>query len=452
MSEARVTRAQARKRARSPQPESTRTKRKPRAGQKKAAEKIPSMNTSLDSTTSACTNRDDDTTNTAAASTNETSGEKNKVRQRKALNKSAKANVIHQVKIFNNATLSALAIMGVCSQLPLSNEHLKVFCEGLPVNDVEFFTEHLKGRFVTLYEECATISDRYLKFQLKWHHHCSYFLVDCNRDLSLIGLHPSDPIAVDVVSVRSQWSRLAVQYSLQKEESKTFLTLYCGNVYNELLHRCHSVIETSSQPDVQSTSVDSDDVYYRFGGAGISSMLHSRYARIKVCALPDKQQLSLEISVLQKLSIHQKEEKGDIPSYLKYRDNGNMYFPCVELIPFLKAVDAATKENCNDTSFRRCGSELLTTLPSTVENNANLRSIFINAVVIKISELKDASFACFDKVFRELARKVCHTRVQEYLDSFKQSVAASKGSGTLAGQNLRDSLLSNHVHLKSKIK
>lgn len=42
--------------------------------------------------------------------------------------------------------------------------------------------------------------------------------------------------------------------------------LYCGSVYDELLHRCHSVIETSSQPDVQSSSVDADDVYYRFDG------------------------------------------------------------------------------------------------------------------------------------------------------------------------------------------
>ena len=76
-----------------------------------------------------------------------------------------------------------------------------MFCEALPVNSVEFLSEHLKGRFVTLYEECATISDRYLKFQLKWHHYCSYFLVDCNCNLSLIGLHPSDPIAADVVLV-----------------------------------------------------------------------------------------------------------------------------------------------------------------------------------------------------------------------------------------------------------
>ena len=242
MSEARVTRAQTRKRACSSQPESTRKKKNPRIGTKKATD--GAANTSASTNTAAST----------SASTSETSGDKKgtnaKFRQRKVLNKAEKTNVICQIKIFHNVTLFMLAMMGVHNQLPLSSKDLKVFCDSLAINAVDFFTEHLKGRFVTLYEECATISDRYLTFQLKWHHHCSYFLVDCNRDLTLIGLHPSDPIAVDVVSVRSQWSRLAVQYSLQKEESKTFLILYCGSVYDELLHRCHSVIETSSQPDV----------------------------------------------------------------------------------------------------------------------------------------------------------------------------------------------------------
>ena len=75
-------------------------------------------------------------------------------------------------------------------------------------------------------------------------------------------------------------------------------------------------------------------------------MLHSRYARIKDCALADKQQISIEISVLQHKSVHLEKDKSDVPGYLQYRDNSFMYFPCVELIPFLKAVDVATKDDC----------------------------------------------------------------------------------------------------------
>jgi len=55
-----------------------------------------------------------------------------------------------------------------------------------------------------------------------------------------------------------------------------------------------------------------------------------------------------------------------------------------------------------------------------------------------------------DSVFKEFVRKLCHTRVQKFLDSFKQQSAAHKGLATFAGQNLQDSLLSHHVNLKSK--
>ena len=76
--------------------------------------------------------------------------------------------------------------------------------------------------------------------------------------------------------------------------------MFCSSFYDELLHCCHSSIEVS-QPAAQSLSKDSDDTYYRFGGAPILSMLHSRYTPIKSCALPQKERVSLELSVLQKL-------------------------------------------------------------------------------------------------------------------------------------------------------
>ena len=46
-----------------------------------------------------------------------------------------------------------------------------------------------------------------------------------------------------------------------------------------------------------------------------------------------------------------------------------------------------------------------------------------------------------DAVFKELVRKLSHTRIQEYLDSYKQRGVASKGSATLSGINLCDSLM-----------
>ena len=56
------------------------------------------------------------------------------------------------------------------------------------------------------------------------------------------------------------------------------------------------------QSDVQDCITDSDDVYCHLGRAAIASMLHNRYSQIKTCALTDKQKLSIQISVLQKIS------------------------------------------------------------------------------------------------------------------------------------------------------
>ena len=115
----------------------------------------------------------------------------------------------------------------------------------------------------------------------------------------------------------------------------------------------------------------------------------------------------------------------------------------------MKAVNTATVKSCTDERFKHEGSELLTKLAVSVEKDANLWSVFVNCAVTKVSKLEKVGSSCLDGVFKELTHKVCHIRVQEYE---KQREAASKGNATLAGQNLRDSLLSNHVNLKSKIK
>ena len=54
-----------------------------------------------------------------------------------------------------------------------------------------------------------------------------------------------------------------------------------------------------------------------------------------------------------------------------------------------------------------------------------------------------------NSVYSELVCKLGHTRIQEFIDSYKQSTASKQGSATLKGQNLRDTLLSQHVNLQT---
>ena len=152
---------------------------------------------------------------------------------------------------------------------------------------------------------------------------------------------------------------------------------------------------------------------------------------------------------MQKLSIHRENEKAHIPAYLKYQDEGYMYFPGSEMLPFLKAIDMKTKEHTNINSFSELGTDLVRTIGDSMDNNPELLNIFNKTVLTKIPEAMSYPFKKLSGIFTELVRKLSHTRTQEFLDSYKQSAASNKGAATLSELNFRDSLLGYHVNLKT---
>lgn len=110
--------------------------------------------------------------------------------------------------------------------LPLNaSDNFKWFCASLPVCSIRFLADALKKEFMRLYKEYLTAADKYLKFQVKWHQHCSYYLIEYNHELSLVGLHLSDPIAVDVVHVAVwlQWLCVVIKYSLTRDDTNNYL-------------------------------------------------------------------------------------------------------------------------------------------------------------------------------------------------------------------------------------
>jgi len=122
------------------------------------------------------------------------------------------------------------------------------------------------------------------------------------------------------------------------------------------------------------------------------------------------------------------------------------------MLPFLTAVDLSTQKNVHEAGFKEHGAELLHIVSTTLERASHLKSLFVELLVIKVPEFDDLSQVSINNVFSELVRKLSNTRINEFIDSFKQTTAASKGMATLAGQNLRDSLLSHHVNLKTHVK
>ena len=86
-----------------------------------------------------------------------------------------------------------------------------------------------------------------------------------------------------------------------------------------------------------------------------------------------------------------------------------------------------------------------------VQHNQELLKEFETFLCSKVKgvQLSDKPIA---SVYSEFSRKLCNTRVNEFLDTYRQRLATEKGKVTLAGQNLRDTLLSQHVNIKSKLK
>ena len=56
-----------------------------------------------------------------------------------------------------------------------------------------------------------------------------------------------------------------------------------------------------------------------------------------------------------------------------------------------------------------------------------------------------------DNIYEEFTRKLCNTRIQEFLSATKQELAMKKGMASTVDVNLRTSLLSNHTKLFSKV-
>lgn len=53
------------------------------------------------------------------------------------------------------------------------------------------------------------------------------------------------------------------------------------------------------------------------------------------------------------------KNKVSVPSYLKYRDQGYMYFPDPVMIPFLRELDTAVKEIVNLERLHQEGDNLI---------------------------------------------------------------------------------------------
>ena len=88
-----------------------------------------------------------------------------KPRERHVLNKAEKKHMVtHIATIKDEIMISSLS--DAAQQLSIINDSLKNFCDSIMPATL-FFTRHLKKSFIRIYNECSTLKERYLQFQLK---------------------------------------------------------------------------------------------------------------------------------------------------------------------------------------------------------------------------------------------------------------------------------------------
>ena len=223
------------------------------------------------------------------------------------------------------------------------------------LNDIILFHCHC---FAALYIECKNSADPFIWFQFQWYNYCSAFLLSREHSVSEIELEelPTAPINI----TRSSWLSFCETSGVPVPQSNPVIMLVSSAIYEFLLEYSMNFQDSSQKAGVCSSSLstvpDTDDVYYRFGGAAICDMLHLRYKQLKSCSDNQRDILSQETSLLQAINC---KDKTNVTGYLRYRDQGFMYFPDEVFLPLLREVDSVVKSVVNFDGLKQEGDNLI---------------------------------------------------------------------------------------------
>ena len=169
--------------------------------------------------------------------------------------------------------------------------------------------------FVSVFKSCEKGKDRYSKFQIEWHKSCSMLLMDKVDRMCM----------KEVLALHQQWLRCGSGHPATVY-NPVMISLYSAT-YDYLMHQLFSEQKeqqaSNNSGEPSHIKQDTDDVYYRFGGAAIATMLHLRQEKVKNTSDPAKQStIKAEMDLLNGLEC---TDKSQVPQYLQYRDRGYMH-------------------------------------------------------------------------------------------------------------------------------
>ena len=100
--------------------------------------------------------------------------------RRKALLKAERQKLESYVKKLNLDKISSHSLEEVCGQKLFKGKDIQAFCCSVDPKALNFLAHYLQLAFARLFVECSTKKERYLHFQISWHQHCSFLLVEKN--------------------------------------------------------------------------------------------------------------------------------------------------------------------------------------------------------------------------------------------------------------------------------
>ena len=341
------------------------------------------------------------------------------------LNEKEREHVIQSLEVISGETLLDIVVNDLSTKMHMhhyqereelmillvdsSGEELKTICTG-PAKS-----------FIELYAKCDIGKEKYDRFQVKWHESCSKFAIVEQKHVRL-----SD-------SPAPEQSWLAITSSFSRKVCNPVMIAMASAVYGYMLQQAILLGKDDGKESSTSIRSEPNEVYLRFGGGALASMFTGRYKDLKPNkSSQHKEKVSQELQVLEWIRM---VDKSELPIALEYRDRGGMYFPDKVLLPFIKSLDECVRESTNTVAFQRYGKKLVKVVTDQVQQNQLLFKLFKAIINARVEDAQLADDAILS-VYAEFSRKLCNTRINEYLDTYRQTKAADKGKATLAGQKL----------------
>ena len=88
---------------------------------------------------------------------------------------------------------------------------------------------------------------------------------------------------------------------------------------------------------------------------------------------------------------------------------------------------------------------------SLLDSQGHLEQLFRNTLSQRMLNIDSINEDVLTSVYKEFTRKICNTRIQEFVSSTKQQFATKKGVASTVEVNLRSTLLAHHTKLECKL-